>query len=68
MIKRIREGSCAERDLVWTELRLPASIVSILLQNSDRTLAVVQALTQSSLVMRKELAEQVDKVRKSPKD
>ena len=53
---------------MWTELRLPASIVSILLQNSDRTLAVVQALTQSSLAMRKELAEHVDKVRKSPKD
>ena len=48
---------------MWTELRLPASIVSILLQNSDRTLAVVQSLTQASLAMRKELAEHVDKVR-----
>jgi len=63
--KRISEGSDMERDLVWTELRLPGSLVSILVTGNQFTREVVLALASNSLALRKELVTTVEKEEKT---
>ena len=61
IIKRISEGSDMERDLVWSELRLPGSLVSILLQGNKFSREVILALSRNSLALRMELSNTVVK-------
>ena len=50
-----------ERDLVWSELRLPGSLVSILLQGNKFSREVILALARNSLALRMELSNTVVK-------
>ena len=63
--KRISEGSDMERDLVWTELRLPGSLVSILVSGNQFTREVVLALASNSLALRKEIVTTIEKEEKT---
>ena len=63
--KRISEGSDMERDLVWTELRLPGSLVSILVSGNQFTREVVLTLASNSLALRKELVSTIEKEEKT---
>jgi len=63
--KRISEGSDMERDLVWTELRLPGSLVSILASGNQFTREVILALASNSLALRKELVTTIEKEEKT---
>ena len=48
IIKRINVGSEMERDLVWSELKLPSSLLSIIISENPNSLAVVLALSKAS--------------------
>merc|ERR1719480_677745 len=63
--KKISEGSDMERDLVWTELGLPGSLVSILVSGNQFTREVVLALASNSLALRKELITTIEKEEKT---
>ena len=63
--KRIAEGSEMERDLVWAELRLPGSLVSILIGGNQFSREVVLALASNSLALRKELVTTIGKEEKT---
>ena len=63
--KRISEGSDMERDLVWSELRLPGSLVSILVSGNQFSKEVVLALANNSLALRKELVTTIGKEEKT---
>ena len=43
---RIRHGSSQERDLLWSELGLPGSLISILLTGNNNLIKVVLVLAQ----------------------
>ena len=53
--KRVSEGSDMERDLVWSELRLPGSLVSILVTGNQFSREVVLALASNSIALKREL-------------
>ena len=63
--KRISEGSDMERDLVWSELRLPGSLVSILVSGNQFSKEVVLALANNSLALRKELVTTIGREEKT---
>ena len=44
--ERIRHGSSQERDLLWSELGLPGSLISILLTGNNNLIKVVLVLAQ----------------------
>ena len=48
IIKRINVGSKMERDLVWSELKLPSSLLSIVISENPNYIAVVLALAKAS--------------------
>jgi len=63
--KRVSEGSDMERDLVWSELRLPGSLVSILVSGNQFSREVVLALASSSIALKRELVTTIGKEEKN---
>lgn len=59
--KRVSEGSDMERDLVWSELRLPGSLVSILVTGNQFSREVVLALASNSIALKRELVTIIGK-------
>ena len=54
-----------ERDLVWSELRLPGSLVSILVSGNQFSREVVIALASNSVALKRELVTTIEKEEKN---
>ena len=65
IIKRINVGSKMERDLVWSELKLPGSLLSIVISENSNYTAVVLALAKASDDWCTMLKDQVQKNEKT---
>ena len=61
LIRRISEGSDSERDLVWSELKLPASLLSFIINKNKFVLEVILALANNKDEFKTKLCEFVKK-------
>ena len=65
VVDRIRHGSSRERNLLWSELGLPTSLISILLTGNDNFIKVVLVLAQVDRDKRDAIKREVSKSRKN---
>ena len=61
IIRRISGGSDSERDLVWSELKLPASLLSFIINKNKFVLEVILALANNKDEFKTKLGEFVKK-------
>ena len=62
---RIRHGSSQERDLLWSELGLPGSLISILLTGNNNLIKVVLVLAQVDQEKGEAIKREVSKSKKN---
>ena len=62
---RVRHGSSQERNLLWSELGLPSSLLSILLTGNNNFIKVVLALAQVDQQKREAIKREVSKSKKN---
>ena len=65
VMDRIRHGSSRERNLLWSELGLPTSLISILLTGNDNFIKVVLVLAQVDREKRVVVKREISKSRKN---
>ena len=65
VVDRIRHGSSRERNLLWSELGLPTSLISILLTGNDNFIKVVLVLAQVDQEKRGALLREVNKSKRN---
>ena len=63
VIKRIEEGSDMERDLVWSELKLPGSLSSFLILGNKFFMEVLVSLAKKDQELKSQLLDQLSKVK-----
>ena len=63
--ERIRHGSSQERDLLWSELGLPGSLISILLTGNNNLIKVVLVLAQVDQEKGEAIKREVSKSKKN---
>ena len=62
---RIRHGTRGERNLLWSELGLPSSLISILLTGNNNFSKIVMVLAQVDQEKRKAIKREISKSRKN---